>query len=233
MLASTTNSPDWLPKTVAHPGAELPNDALSAVHLAIMGWCPRTMHGGSLSGYRDSAFDIWVWVMEREVVHRIHSTSEYWSTESAIPLGPMFSAAAHVSAFGERPLSRLSTASDSVRVLEAYPHEYGDRIEELQAAADEEGITPNSRSLDHFIQFVHGAGFPLRMGSLFLLDDGTYSAVWRNDQWRLNLNFRSGSIDYVVLDRLADQPKGETGTVDLAGFANLISEFGLESLLRA
>lgn len=108
---------------------------------------------------------------------------------------------------------------------------YRERLNELQECALEEQITPDPESLKDFNRFVDMADSPSTEGALFLLKDGTYRAMWRDDHWRLSLRFRGDSkIDYVLLDR-TNPPNGETGTVDLNGFGKLRRGLDLESLL--
>ena len=73
----------------------------------------------------------------------------------------------------------------------------------------------------------------MKLGSLFLLDDGTFSAVWRNDRWRLNLKFRiDGTVEYVLLDRNSTPISGDAGLLtDLHAFEQLSTKYGLQSLL--
>ncbi len=116
-------------------------------------------------------------------------------------------------------------------LLQEFMSPYSGRLYELRGHADEEGITPNPASRSEFLKFVDAADPPLREGALFLLNDGTYRAMWRDDHWRLSLRFRGdGSIDYVLLDR-TDPPNGEADTVDLKGFRALYERRSLGSLL--
>ena len=114
------------------------------------------------------------------------------------------------------------------------PLEYRDRLAELEEIAEEEGIRPDPQSLEYFARFIESQGFPMRMGALFLLDNGTYAAVWRNDKWRLNLTFHGdGGIEYVLLNREAENPDGKADRVDLEGFSDLRDRLKLEPLLKA
>ena len=113
------------------------------------------------------------------------------------------------------------------------PREYQERINHLISAAKEEGINPLQRSLNEFARFIQYIAYPMNVGSLFLLDDGTFSAVWRNDLWRLNLRFFvDGTIKYVLLNRASNQVSGDTGLLsNLRAFDELSEKHGLQSLL--
>ena len=109
---------------------------------------------------------------------------------------------------------------------------YGARIAELDEIAPEEEITPRPDSLQDFLNFVRSADTQLRKGALFLLDDGTYEAMWRNSKWRLSLTFLGGQrIDYVLLNR-ERPPNGKTGQTDFDGLRDECQRLGLESPLR-
>ncbi len=113
-------------------------------------------------------------------------------------------------------------------------HEYHDRINALMSDAATEGIRPQEESLCEFARFTRYAPYPMKLGSLILLDDGMFSAVWRNDRWRLNLKFwADGTIEYVLLDRNSTPTSGDTGLLtDRHAFDELSTKYGLQSLLR-
>ncbi len=226
MLASTICSGNLPQDTLARSdmearGAEVALDEL----LSAIGRRGKRAHSRSWGSARDAAaFDAWAALLQR--VHRRRANRRVADAFMALALRPP----------GFVDSSRVSpgSASDFSLGFATCPAEYRDRVGELQASAEEEGIRPDPRSLEHFVQFVQRAGFPLRAGSLFLSDEGTYAAVWRNDQWRLNLNFLAdGSMEYVLLNRESEQLEGETGRVDPEGFADLRARLGLDSLLRA
>ncbi len=129
---------------------------------------------------------------------------------------------------------RVDASGLSIGNVVSLPLEYRDRIADLKEIAEEEGIQTDPQSVQYFARFIESQGFPMRVGALFLLDNGTYAAVWRNDQWRLNLTFHSdGTIEYVLLNREAENPDGEADRVDLEGFSDLRDRLKLEPLLRA
>ena len=166
-----------------------------------------------------------------------------WATEHALWSNPMcmrqmvpsiVALASYATGFPVDSPSWGTSTSDYGLALDAYLVEYHDRINELRVLAEEEGICPDRWSLEHFARFVETQEFPLRRGSMFLKDDGTYAVVWRNDKWRLTLSFRAdGGVEYVLLDRQAARPEGKTGRVSLPEFADLREGLGLEFLLRA
>lgn len=114
--------------------------------------------------------------------------------------------------------------------------EYADRIDELRKASLEEGITPNTSSLNFFFLFLGQLKNKLhkkdiRKALLFLLDDGMYGVIWADDHWHLDINFHSdGTIEYVLLDLRSSENKGETSKVDVHGFFDLIDQHALDSL---
>ena len=233
MLASITTSPDWLPDTLARSEgdtwrAEVANELLPL---------PRCHREGWISGSSSQAWDaavLYAWAAGHTVMHRVQWPQVNTTDAPSVAEDAVFALAPYAAGFMASSMPWHGSTSDFGRVFEVYPMGYRDRINELRALAEEEEIRPDHRSLGHFARFVESLGFPLRTGALFLLNDGTYAAVWRDDRWRLNLSFRvDGSIDYVLLDRKSEQPSGETGRVDLEGFSELRDRFGLAPLLRA
>ena len=113
------------------------------------------------------------------------------------------------------------------------PNEYLDRINVLMSSAAREGIRPQHKSLSEFVRFTRYMPYPIKVGSLFLLDDGLFSAVWRDERWRLNLKFRiDGTIEYVLLDRNSTRISGDTGLLaDLRAFDELSKKHRLQLLL--
>lgn len=111
---------------------------------------------------------------------------------------------------------------------------YEDRVKTLQEAAEEEGIKPRPASLPAFFKFIHAASFKVRPAALFLLDDGCYAAIWRNEAWRLNVKFLGDdNAEYVLLDRTEDLPKGKSGSVTFDELNNLIVADNIKPLLQA
>ncbi|MCY4289404.1 MAG: hypothetical protein OXC63_12520 [Aestuariivita sp.] len=111
---------------------------------------------------------------------------------------------------------------------------YQERVKTLHEAAEEEGIEPIASSLDAFFKFLTAAPFKIRSAALFLSDDGSYAAIWRNEMWRLNIKFPSGNVvEYVLLDRTENTPEGIVGRATLEEFHNFITEKDLQSLLQA
>lgn len=108
---------------------------------------------------------------------------------------------------------------------------YDERINELAEIASEEGITPKTESLQDFLRFVQADGVSLSKGALFLLDDGTYKATWRNAKWRIDLTFLgSQRLSYVLLDR-SNPPEGEADQIDFKSFSVKLKRWGAESPL--
>ena len=111
---------------------------------------------------------------------------------------------------------------------------YAERIKTLQEAAEEEGIAPIAASLDAFFNFINGTGFQMRTAALFLSEDGSYAAIWRNEAWRLHIKFLGDdAVEYVLLDRTADLPKGGAGSATFDELNNLIAAKDLKALLQA
>ena len=113
------------------------------------------------------------------------------------------------------------------------PHEYFDRINVLMSSGVTEGIRPQQESLSEFARFIRYVPYPMKVGSLFLLDDGLFAAIWRNESWRLNLKFRiDGTIEYVLLDRNSTRISGDTGLLTgLHAFNELSAKYDLQILL--
>lgn len=108
---------------------------------------------------------------------------------------------------------------------------YDERINELAEIAIEEGISPKTESLQDFLSFVQADGASLSKGALFLLDDGTYKATWRNAKWRIDLTFLgSQRLSYVLLDR-SNPPEGEADQIDFKSFSDKLKRWGAESPL--
>ncbi|MCY4151372.1 MAG: hypothetical protein OXE94_03940 [Aestuariivita sp.] len=118
--------------------------------------------------------------------------------------------------------------------LDIIQQTYQERVKTLHEAAEEEGIEPIASSLDAFFKFLTAAPFKIRSAALFLSDDGSYAAIWRNEMWRLNIKFPSGNVvEYVLLDRTENTPEGIVGRATLEEFHNFITEKDLQSLLQA
>ena len=111
---------------------------------------------------------------------------------------------------------------------------YRDRIEELKDAVKEEDIeSPNDSSLHYFFTFLDLFDFDVRRGALFLLDDGTCAAMWKNSEWRLDLTFNvDGRVDCSCLDRRKNQPDGKTRQGSIQDIHDFISEHDLISLFQ-
>ncbi len=123
----------------------------------------------------------------------------------------------------------------SVRLsVSKYSVLYRDRIEELEAAAKEENIeSPNEVSLNYFFAFLDHFHFDVSRGALFLLDDGTCAAMWKNGKWRLDLTFNAdGRVDCSCLDRGKNQPDGKTRQGSIQDIHDYISEHDLTSLFQ-
>lgn len=106
---------------------------------------------------------------------------------------------------------------------------YEDRLKQLVDAADDEGIEPPSDcSKRDFETFISTRGFPVRKAALFLRDDGTLAACWRDDKWRLDVSFPgNGSIKYFLLSR-KEPAISDHAEVEIAGFGNM----GRDMLIR-
>ena len=111
--------------------------------------------------------------------------------------------------------------------------EYLDRINVLMSSAAMEGIRARQSSLRELARFIRYVPYRLKVGSLFLLNDGTFSAVWRNDRWRLNLTFCvDATIEYVLLQRDSSRISGDAGQLtNLRAFDELSEKYDLRSLL--
>ena len=109
---------------------------------------------------------------------------------------------------------------------------YFERLMELRDLANDEGISPLRLGAEQdFLRFLATRGFSVRKASLALLDDGALGATWRNERWRLNLQFRGdGRIDYVLLDR-TNPPEGATGKSDLSSLDSEFERLDLKALL--
>ena len=222
MLVSTTASPDQPPDTLAME-PEVP-------------WRKAATEMRSVTRRLGEHARSWTQPLDAKEVY-------VWATEHALWSRPMcmrqmapsiVALVSYAAGFPEDPPSWRTSTSGYGLAFEAHLVEYHDRINELRVLAEEEGICPDRWSLEHFARFVEVQEFPLRMGAMFLMDDGTYAVVWRNDKWRLTLSFRAdGCVEYVLLNRQSARPEGKTGRVSLAGFAELREDLGLESLLKA
>jgi len=110
---------------------------------------------------------------------------------------------------------------------------YEKRLKTLEEAAEEEGIVPSATSLAAFFKFIDTAPFKIRSAALFLSDDGSYAAIWRNEMWRLNIKFLGDDVvEYVLLDRTVNSPEGMVGSATFEDFNNLITDKDLKPLLR-
>ncbi len=111
---------------------------------------------------------------------------------------------------------------------------YKKRLKALEEAAKEEGIEPIGTSLDEFFKFINIAPFRIRTAALFLSDDGSYAAIWRDEKWRLNIKFPGDDVvEYVLLDRAVNSPEGMVGSATFEEFNKLITDKDLKPLLQA
>ncbi len=111
---------------------------------------------------------------------------------------------------------------------------YEKRLKKLEEAAEEEGIMPIVTSLDAFFKFIDTAPFKIRPAALFLSNDGSYAAIWRNEMWRLNIKFLGDDVlEYILLDRTVNSPEGIVGSATFEDFNNLITDKDLKPLLQA
>lgn len=235
MHESITTSFDWETESLVRSGAEHRTDEGRAVLLPEIDHYFASGHNETLSQTRTLNTSR-RWALEQMMLRRMHPN---WGGR-AVADWPLIEKAVLLATSNARDGTErfeetwFPTIPDASRIFEALPVEYRDRAAELEKISEEEGIRPDPQSLEHFARFVESQGFPLRVGALFLLDNGTYAAVWRNDQWRLNLTFHNdGSMEYVLLDRKAGKPYGKIGRVDLDSFFDLRDRLELELLLRA
>ena len=179
-------------------------DGLSANDIAVIDHVWRT-HGGK---------------SKDELIHEVHHGLEEWATHwydedkksSAVQV-PYESLFRLLRGMPEDQAADAAAEVAYIRSLaDADDDVYAARINELAETASEEGIAPSEESLKDFLEFVKADGSPLRKGALFLLDDGSYQATWRDSKWRLDLTFLGHQrLIYVLLDR-TNPPKGpQTG----------------------
>ena len=107
---------------------------------------------------------------------------------------------------------------------------YWERIQELQQAALDEGITINPESHSDFLHFMRSLSHA-RAAALFLMDNGNFRVVWTgNDGSRLGLQFLGeGEVQWVGFKRRpsAHSVSRAVGTDTFDGVRRQIFAFGL------
>ena len=109
---------------------------------------------------------------------------------------------------------------------------YSERLTCLEYLAQEEEILPpKEESKRDFLKFLASRAFPVRKASLTLCDNGSLRATWKNEKWRLGMEFQGNeNIRYVLLD-LENIPKGTVGRSKLNPFSITFKEFDLKDFL--